>query len=295
MTWQQLTLYSPASHVDEISDLLTNAGAIAVTLESGGQEALFEPPPGATPLWQHTKIAALFEEGANLGRVISFLKMAVPPHIPLVPKISTIEERDWQQVCEAQFKPICFRDKLWICPSWHDVPDKKIPYVILDPGLAFGTGSHPTTALCLEWLVDHVKPGDTVIDYGCGSGILGISAIKLGATKVWAIDNDPQALQATQENALRNNINRDTLTAALPNALPNIQCDLLVANILANPLVELAPHFATLIKSGGGIALSGILHSQIDAIENAYAPWFQLKVPILNEEWVRISGRKHHE
>jgi len=292
MTWQQLTLHIPAIRVDDISELLTNAGAIAITLESGKKEALFEPPPGITPLWQHTKIIALFEENEDLARVINFLEMAVHPKIPLQPKVETIAEKNWQQICEKQSQPIRIKHKLWICPSWHDVPDKSIPHITLDPGLAFGTGSHPTTALCLEWLVDHIKPGDTVIDYGCGSGILAIAAIKLGATSVWAIDHDPQALQATRENARKNNIAPNTLKTTQPDLLPEIQCDLLVANILANPLIELAPHFSSLIKPEGSLTLSGILHNQADAIQNAYTPWFDLSTPVFREEWVRVDGNK---
>lgn len=289
MIWQQLILHLPANRVDEVSDLLTNSGALSISLMSDKEEEIFEPPPGNTPLWQFTKILALFEQTIDLDKVIHFLEMAMHPKIALRHQVEIVEEQNWQQICQNDFQPICYKDRLWIYPSWAAAPNDTLAHVMLDPGLAFGTGAHPTTALCLNWLAEHIHAGDTVIDYGCGSGILAISAIKLGAQAVWGVDNDPQALEATQENAHRNQVE---LQAVLPEALPLLQCDVLIANILANPLIELAPHFAQLVSTTGTIVLSGILNHQVPPLKEAYAPWFIFNEIEENDGWVRIEGKR---
>ncbi|MGH8338382.1 MAG: 50S ribosomal protein L11 methyltransferase, partial [Gammaproteobacteria bacterium] len=208
----------------------------------------------------------------------------LPPH-----EFSLLEEREWSREWLKDFKPMRFGRRLWIVPSACAPPDATAVNIRLDPGLAFGTGAHATTALCLEWLDGTKLTGKTVIDYGCGSGILAIAAALLGALHVWAVDNDPQALTATQDNAARNRV-ISALKISLPDQLPVAKADVLLSNILAAPLVELAPCFAAHLKSGGSLVLSGILDSQRDEIHNAYAPWFQFAGDMQSDGWVRMDG-----
>ena len=288
--------------MESFSDLIHDAGAIAITLEAYSSEALFEPLPNTTPLWAYTTIHALFEEPIDLSALILQLKLAVFPET-FHYQTEAVIDQDWQKNCRDAFQPICFSERLWICPSWSPLPQDEKPCLLLDPGLAFGTGAHPTTQLCLNWLASQIQGNELVIDYGCGSGILALAALKLGAKKVWAIDNDPQALEATLENAHRNcicasaftpaDINiSDALSIALPEQLPvtHVRANVLVANILSNPLISLAPHFAKLVSSGGKIALSGILAEQVAQVEKAYQPWFELSAPTYQAEWVLLIG-----
>lgn len=290
--WQKLSIGVHGDQTEQLSDLLTEAGAVAVTVEAGNEEEIFEPEVGTTPFWGESKVIGLFPVESNLAQVLTFVKQAVYPHAILNHVIEQLEDQDWQKLCTDQFKPICFANKLWVSPSWDHPPNDQKPVVWLDPGLAFGTGAHPTTALCLEWLATQVQPDQRVVDYGCGSGILGVAAIKLGAKECWAVDNDPQALEATMENAKRNNLNFEQIQAVLPEDLPKLEVDLLVANILANPLVSLAPVLGKLLKRGGKIALSGILHYQVKMILDAYTPLFRFDPPVQKEEWVLLSGVK---
>lgn len=290
--WQKLTIGTQGDRAEQISDLLDEAGALAVTVEAGNEEEIFEPAPGTTPLWDDAKVIGLFPMDTNLQQVLTFLKQAIYPHAILNHTISQLAEEDWQKRCTDQFKPICFADKLWICPSWSDPPSDNKPIAWLDPGLAFGTGAHPTTALCLEWLAETVQVEQRIIDYGCGSGILGIAAVKLGAKECWSIDNDPQALEATQENAQRNHLSAQQLQALLPEEVPKLEVDLLIANILANPLIALAPQLGKLLKRGGKLGLSGILHHQVKAVMEAYTPLFRFDKPRQQEEWMFLSAIK---
>lgn len=300
MAWQKLSFNLPSVLVDSFSDLIHGAGAVAITLEAHSPEALFEPLPNTTPLWACTTIHALFEDEIDLSVLISQLKIAVFPEA-FHYQTEMVIDQDWQKNCRDAFKPICFSDRLWICPSWSPLPQDGKPCVLLDPGLAFGTGAHPTTQLCLNWLTSHTQGDEVVIDYGCGSGILALAALKLGAKKVWAVDNDPQALEAMLENAQRNQTltpnpidipSRHPLSAVLPEQLPidHVRANILIANILANPLISLAPHFAKLVSPGGKIALSGILAEQIAQVEKAYQPWFEFSAPVYQEEWVLLTG-----
>jgi ribosomal protein L11 methyltransferase len=289
MSWQKLILHAPSDQAEHLSHLLDEHGALSITFEANNEQELFEPPPGAMPLWDTTTITALFEADTSLQPIITNLQQAIHPQT-LSFHTETLAEQNWQKNCTDAFTPILFGDRLWIYPSWHLPPDDGKARVELDPGLAFGTGAHATTALCLEWLTQNISAAETVIDYGCGSGILALAAIKLGAREVWAVDNDPQALEATQENAQRNQANLHTV---LPEQLPHLQADHLVANILANPLISLAPHFAELVKPAGKIALSGILVEQIDAVSAAYQSWFDLNPPQIKDGWVCLSGSRY--
>lgn len=291
---QKLTLHLSQSLAEEISNLMDEAGVLAVTLESHTDEELFEPPLNTTPFWQQTTLHALFETDTDLSNLLSAITQILQPE-SLDYQITTLadQDQDWQKNFMDTVSPICFANKLWIYPSWHTLPDDGKPAVLLDPGLAFGTGSHPTTQLCLEWLANEIIGGEDVIDYGCGSGILALAALKLGARKAWAIDNDPQAIEATLENAKRNQITDNTIEAFTPETLPaDLYVDILVANILANPLIALAPHFARLVKPGGKIVLAGILTEQVENIIQAYTSWFNFSQQV-GETWVcLVGGRK---
>ncbi|WP_421866326.1 50S ribosomal protein L11 methyltransferase [Motiliproteus sp.] len=298
MPWLQLKLETPPQLSEQYEDLLLETGACAVTLEDAADQPLFEPELGTTPLWDRTRITGLFDAETDMNWVIEQLKQGhqqiqpdqdFPPH-----KTELVEDKDWERAWMDNFQPMQFGQRLWVCPSWKPVPDPDAANLMLDPGLAFGTGTHPTTALCLEWLEGQALDGTTLIDYGCGSGILGIAALLLGADKMIGTDIDPQALQASRDNAERNGIDSQRIELYYPDKLPQQYqqqpADLLVANILAGPLVELAPTIQALVKPGGRLALSGLLASQTDGLIEAYRPWFELETPVVREDWVRLTG-----
>ncbi len=287
MAWLQLILESDKAHAEPWSDLLSELGAAAVTLLDAADQPLYEPPPGATPLWDAMRVVGLFDAETEMEPVLLQLAATLEPE-PLPPlRIEQLEEKDWSRVWMDAFKPMRFGQRTWIVPSWHQPPEPEQVNILLDPGLAFGTGTHPTTHLCLEWLDGLDLTGKVVLDFGCGSGILAIAASLLGAASVYGIDNDPQALLASRDNAERNQVE---LPVYLPEQDPGGKVDILVANILAGPLVSLAPLFATRLDAGGLIALSGILPTQAQMVLDAYAPWFDLAPPVEYDEWVRING-----
>jgi len=264
-------------------------GASAVTFEDGANQPLFEPDPGETKLWNNTRIIGLFEADVDITAIIAQLKQAMGEHAPQQFQLNPLEDKDWERAWMDHFKPIRFGQNLWICPSWHTPDEPDATNVMLDPGLAFGTGTHPTTALCLEWLDSHPPSGKQVVDFGCGSGILAIAAALLGAVHVEAVDHDPQAILATRDNASKNNVT-DKISAMLPAQFEDKSVDLVLANILANPLLELAPRFAGLVRPGGEIVLSGILAEQAEEIVQRYQAWFEMQTPVQQDDWVRIEG-----
>lgn len=296
MPWIQMKLDIPPNLASDYEDLLLAAGACAVTLEDAADQPLFEPPLGTTPLWDSTRIVGLFDADSDLAAIqqrIHSAHRSLAPELPLSDaRFEILEDKDWEREWMDNFHPMRFGERLWVCPSWREVPDPSAANLMLDPGLAFGTGTHPTTALCLEWLDSQNLEGTTLIDYGCGSGILGIAALLLGSTRLIATDIDPQALQATTDNAERNRINPSLLTLCYPDRMPTTQADVLVANILAGPLQELAPTLQALVKPGGRLALSGILEPQAAAVVAAYQPWFDLEPVATRDEWVRITGTR---
>ena len=292
MPWLQLKLVTHAGEADAISDLLTELGAVAVTYEDAADQPLFEPDPGETKLWHETRVVGLFEADTDIEAVKAELLTrldSAPAHLNIDP----LEDKDWTRAWMDAFKPIPCGQRLWIVPSWHQPSDPEAVNVILDPGLAFGTGTHPTTALCLQWLDSHPPQGLEVIDYGCGSGILAIAAALLGARHVWAVDHDPQALIATRDNADKNGV-ADKITTCLPEELAQFEADLVLANILANPLMELAPKLAQQVKKGGDIVLSGILSHQADPVRQRYQQWFDMNPARQQEEWVELDGKRIH-
>ncbi|MGH8399376.1 MAG: 50S ribosomal protein L11 methyltransferase, partial [Gammaproteobacteria bacterium] len=272
MPWLQLELTLNAAETECVETALLNAGALAVTFTDATDEPLYQTDLAQPRLWSDTRVTSLFPASTDpdaLRAVLLAALSTLPVH-----QFTTLEDREWSREWLKEFNPKRFGQRLWIVPSAHEPPDPKAVNVLLDPGLAFGTGTHATTALCLEWLDGAELMGKTVIDYGCGSGILAIAAARLGAKSVRAVDLDPQALVATRENAARNRVT-STLQISLPDTLSTAPADVLLANILAVPLIELAPRFAALLKSGGELVLSGILDSQRDEIHNVYARWFR--------------------
>ena len=291
MAWLQLIVQTNGSDAALFDDLLVELGAVAVTLQDNADQPLFEPPPGTTPIWEDTRVIGLFTAETNIDLIIAALQssLAINP-FPQI-KTEVLEDKDWVREWMDDFKPMCFGERLWVVPSWLAPPHPEAVNMLLDPGLAFGTGTHQTTALCLRWLDQQNLQDKTVIDYGCGSGILAIAAALLGAKTVICVDNDPQALQATQLNAERNRVT-DKVQVFSPENMPDIQADVLVANILAGPLMELSPRLTSLVTSRGLIALSGILAKQADEVTSYYSSHFNLSPTTQDEDWVRINGTK---
>lgn len=253
---------------------------------------IFEPLPGETRLWGNTDVVGLFDAETDMSVIVEALIISRLVTPDFAYKIEQIEDKDWEREWMDNFHPMQFGKRLWICPSWREVPDPNAVNVMLDPGLAFGTGTHPTTALCLQWLDSLDLEGKTVIDFGCGSGILAIAALKLGAKRAIGIDIDPQAILASTNNAEANGV-ADRLELFLAKDQPkDLQADVVVANILAGPLKELAPNIITLVKPQGDLGLSGILATQAESVCEAYAHDFNLDPVVEKEEWCRITGVK---
>jgi len=291
MAWVQIKIETSAGYTKQIENLLMELGSAAVTLEDSADQPLFEPPPGELPLWEKTRVIGLFEAMANMDLIVAALKNTIT-QTPFPPyRIEPLEDKDWEREWMDSFKPMQFGSRLWVCPGWLEVPDPGAVNLRLDPGLAFGTGTHETTALCLEWLEKQPLEGKTLIDYGCGSGILGIAAALLGCREVWAVDNDPQALWATRENAARNQVDH-RLQVYSPDTLPAIQADILVANILSGPLKTLAARLGRYVRPAGDIALSGILTNQSEELLDRYSHWFSMSKPVGKKGWVRLSGTR---
>ena len=292
MPWQQLKLTCPASDLELVEDLLLELGALSLSLGDAADEPIFEPLPGDTPVWSESIVTATFDESSDPERLAQALLARLPASIASTLIRDSLQERDWEQAYRDHFKPLQCADRLWIVPSWIDPPDAQAVNLRLDPGLAFGTGSHPTTALCLAWLAEQQLADLDLVDYGCGSGILAIAAIMLGARQVLAVDIDPQAIDASRANMERNAIAAERITLYLPQEDPGDITDLLMANILAGPLIELAPQFASRVRPGGKILLSGILISQVTDIQFAYGKFFQLDPARHFDEWACISGQR---
>lgn len=287
-----MKINTTGAQAEEMGDALLENGAVSVTFQDTHDNPVFEPLPGETRLWGDTDVIGLFDAETEMQDVIAGLSQHPLLGANFLHKNEQIEDKDWEREWMANFHPMRFGQRLWICPSWRDVPDPSAVNVMLDPGLAFGTGTHPTTALCLSWLDSLDLAGKTVIDFGCGSGILAIAALKLGAAKAIGIDIDPQAIQASRDNAERNGVS-DNLTLYLPHEQPdNLSADVVVANILAGPLRELAPLISVLPKAGGHLGLSGILASQAESVCEAYEQAFVLDPVAEKEEWCRITGTR---
>jgi ribosomal protein L11 methyltransferase len=294
MAWVSLKIEAQDNTADLISDTLMELGALSAIIEDANAETIDEQPifgePGDPPpgIWQQNLVSALFDDGVDIDAVIADLQ-AQTKLSGLSYTTEIIQEQDWVRATQSQFDPIRITDTLWIVPTWHDSPNPDAINIILDPGLAFGTGSHPTTHLCLAWLTQTVKPGHTVLDYGCGSGILAIAAKKLEADKVVGVDIDPQAIQSSLYNAEQNDVNADFYPAS---EYQSAEFDIVVANILSSALSVLAPALARSCKAGGKIALSGILREQESAVSAIYAEWFDMETPQYMDSWVLLTGTR---
>ncbi|MDG1688168.1 MAG: 50S ribosomal protein L11 methyltransferase [Gammaproteobacteria bacterium] len=289
MAWIQFIFSSTPDGADPLSDRLSECGANAVTFQDNADQPIYEPEIGSTPLWQATNVIALFEADSDTENIVVKLTQLMAPEAIPPYRIEAVEDKDWVREWMDNFHPMCFGKQLWICPSWHEPPNPNAINILLDPGLAFGTGTHPTTALCLNWLDRAQVKDKVVIDYGCGSGILAIAAALLGAKQVIGVDIDPQALEATQANAERNGVVIETF---LPADCPDITADLVIANILAGPLQTLAPTLIALSKPRADIILSGILESQASSVSDAYQITFEMEASVLKDEWVRLVGHR---
>jgi len=293
MPWLQLRLQTTKQYAEETSDVLMDIGALSVTFMDAEDQPILEPAPGETPLWENVVIQALFEADIDTNEVLEQWKLEALSEHSQVGEFEILEDKDWEREWMDRFEPMCFGDRLWICPSWKPVVDENAVNILLDPGLAFGTGTHPTTALCLKWLDAADVNDKVVIDYGCGSGILAIAALKLGAKKVYAVDIDPQAILATKDNAERNNVADERLLVGMPEILKEkSQADILLANILAEPLRNLIQEIYDLCKPHGRIALSGLLTTQSDELIAIYQQRFQMEEPVFQNEWARLTGIK---
>ncbi|GIC27841.1 ribosomal protein L11 methyltransferase [Vibrio cholerae] len=293
MPWIQIKLNATNDNAEAIGDMLMEeTGAVSVTFLDAKDTPVFEPLPGETRLWGDTDVVALYEADMDTSLILQQIKASNMLAEGFAHKVEQVEDKDWEREWMDNFHPMQFGRRLWICPSWREVPDPQAVNVMLDPGLAFGTGTHPTTALCLEWLDNLDLTGKTVIDFGCGSGILAIAAIKLGAAKVIGIDIDPQALLASKDNAARNGV-EDQIEVYLPKDQPEgLVADVVVANILAGPLRELSLIIKGLLKPGGQLAMSGILDTQAESVAEFYRDDLELDPIAEKSEWCRISGRK---
>lgn len=293
MPWIQIKLNATNENAEPIGDMLMEeTGALSVTFLDAQDTPVFEPLPGETRLWGDTDILALYDAETDSNLVIEQIKASNMLAEGFAYKVEQLEDKDWEREWMENFHPMKFGERLWICPSWREVPEPDAINVMLDPGLAFGTGTHPTTSLCLEWLESLDLSGKTVIDFGCGSGILAIAAIKLGAEKVIGIDIDPQALLASKDNAQRNGV-ADQLEVYLPQDQPEgLVADVVVANILAGPLRELSGIIKSLVKPNGELAMSGVLDTQAEDVANYYRDEVQIDPIVEQNEWCRISGRK---
>lgn len=291
MPWIQLKIDAAEADAEQIGDMLSANGAQAVTFMDAKDHPVYEPKLGEITYWPHTKVIGLFDAEHDMQGVISRLSQAkvLGPSFPH--KLDQLEDKDWEREWMDNFHPMQFGERLWICPSWCEAPDPKAVNIILDPGLAFGTGTHPTTSMCLSWMDEQDFVGKTVVDFGCGSGILAVAALKLGAKQVIGIDIDPQALIASVDNAKRNGV-EDNLEVYLPEHQPEFQADFVLANILAGPLRELQAIITGYCKSGGKLVLSGILDSQSKEINELYGQDFTMEKIEIQGEWSRLSGTK---
>lgn len=289
--WIQIKLRTTNQSADTIAELLEQLGALAVSYTDAEDSPILEPKPGERRLWPNTEVTGLLEQGTDPKPILAVLKQLLGDHIPMV--ATTLEDKNWIRAWMDQFKPLKFGQHLWICPSWLSVDEKDSVVVMLDPGLAFGTGTHPTTSLCLSYLDSLDLKDKDVLDYGCGSGILAIAALKLGAKSATGVDIDEQALIASKENAKRNGVeDKLQLIMGTDKKLDLPQFPITVANILAGPLAELEPIIASLTQSGGKLALSGILTEQSDSVIEAYSKDFVMNKVKDLDGWALLTGTK---
>jgi ribosomal protein L11 methyltransferase len=295
MPWQSVRILVDSKQAEPLSDALMDAGALSVSLEDADAGTVDETPLFGEPdhpsaeLWPHSIAQVLLDIGTDVPTLLAAAAEQAGVPAPTAFTVEQVAEQDWVRLTQSQFDPIPISQRLWIVPTWHDAPDGSAINLKLDPGLAFGTGSHPTTRLCLRWLDANVRGGEDLLDYGCGSGILAIAAARLGAARVDGVDIDAQAVTASCDNARLNDV---TAHFCLPAELAPGQYDIVVANILTNPLKGMAPLLAGRVRAGGQLVLSGILAEQADEVMKVYRDWFVFDPPAIDEGWVRLAGVK---
>lgn len=293
MPWITLTVAATAPQADILSEALLQLGALSVDIHDADadtpqEQAVYgEPGEPAPHLWSSNHVTALFAEDAPIDAIMLKAAQSIGLAHPPAYRTAALADNDWVRLTQSQFEPIRISQRLWIVPTWHTPSDPNAINITLDPGLAFGSGSHPTTRLCLRWLDANLRGGESVLDYGCGSGILAIAALKLGAASASGVDVDAQAIQASRDNAAANQV---TAQFYLADAAPKQQADVVIANILTNPLKVLAPLLANATRLGGKIVLSGILKEQAEDVMAIYAQWFDFAPPVEEEGWVCLAG-----
>jgi ribosomal protein L11 methyltransferase len=297
MTWIAVEMTLDAAQVEALAEALMQAGAQSVDVAdaaagSDRERPIFgEPGADSAPTWRRNRVTALFPEETDLSETLAAAAKLAGRGLPAY-RIARIEDRDWVCLTQSQFAPIRVSARLWIVPTWHTAPDPGAINIVLDPGLAFGTGDHPTTRLCLRWLDERLEAGRSVIDYGCGSGILAIAAAKLGASPVIGVDIDVQALEASRCNARLNTVGAEFVDAGAATPDP---ADVVVANILSGPLKALAPLFSRLVRARGCLVLSGVLAGQANEVARAYSPWFDMQVGASDQGWVRLEAARRDD
>lgn len=297
MAWLQLKASIAPEQAEWLEELLLAEGASAITLQDAHDEPVFEPDRGTTPLWSETVLTGLYDDLNEVEAMIERVQRAWAEQLPDDPapqiEYELLADRDWEREWMDGFEPLRMGQRLWIVPSWHEAPDPDAVNLLLDPGLAFGTGTHPTTALCLGWLDAQDLVGRQILDYGCGSGILAIAALKLGADTAVGVDIDPQALQASRDNAERNQIDEASLILDYPEKIGRGEFEIVVANILAGPLIEMASTIAARVRPAGQLALSGILAAQAESVLDAYrGQGILMDEPQEKEGWVLLTGHR---
>jgi len=291
MSWHQISVVSPKSAAADLSDFFSDLGAVSVTYMRAEAAPVYEPNIGETRIWEQTKTIALFELEASPELIYDLCAQQFPADILSRWHAEILEDQTWERAWMEHYQPMKFGERLWVYPTGQEQQEANTVSLVLDPGLAFGTGTHPTTALCLEWLAEHDVTDKTVIDFGCGSGILAVAAVLLGAKQAIAVDIDPQALIATQDNAEKNQVTDKIKTYLVEDFTP-VAVDLVLANILANPLIELSEGITALVKPQGQLVLSGILKEQAQLVSNAYQKKFTLNTPSIQDDWCRLDGIK---
>ncbi|MDD5113715.1 MAG: 50S ribosomal protein L11 methyltransferase [Methylobacter sp.] len=292
MAWQQISVITDEDSAPKLADFFDSLGAVSVTYMDAEDEPVYEPAIGETKIWSNTQVIALYELDAEPELIKSMVCQQFT-NAPLEHwLIEDVEDQAWERAWMEYYHPMKFADKLWVCPTGQEQHEPGTVCLILDPGLAFGTGTHPTTALCLEWLASHDLTGKTVIDYGCGSGILAVAAVLLGAKEAHAVDIDPQAITATQDNATKNSV-QNKIRCYLPEQFTAFEADIVLANILAKPLIEMSTQISSLVSKGGDLVLSGILEEQAESVMSAYQPFISMAEPVQQEDWIRLEGIRH--
>lgn len=292
MAWHQISVITDEHTAPKLADFFSHLGAVSVTYMDAEDEPVYEPAIGETKIWSNTQVIALYELDAkpeqieaNVAKQFAHADLHTWQH-------EEIADQAWERAWMDYYHPMKFADRLWVCPTDQEQYEDGTVCLTLDPGLAFGTGTHPTTALCLEWLASHDLAHKTLIDYGCGSGILAVAGILLGADIAHAVDIDPQALTATESNALKNQV-ADKVVCYLPAQFQPFQADVVLANILAKPLIDMAAAISALVVSGGQLVLSGILYEQAESVIQAYQPYIDFQPLVQQEDWIRLEGTKY--